>query len=330
MHAISESIVNLIMILQENDRETVKNIIATVAYYDAMDFPLTAFEIWKYMMCAQYYDDSHEHQKTILTDVVRLLNHDALRQRVDSKNGFYFLKGREKLVNTRLRRMNISAEKVKKLRKVVNILRFVPFMRMVGVTGRVSMGSAQSKSDWDVLIVCKARKIWTGRTLATGVLHFLGKRRHGKKINDRVCLNYFITDGSLEVPTKDLFSAHEYNFILPLYDDNIYASFQLTNRWIAKMKPHYAVQELFPLPTLKPTKLSKFVQRIGEFLCASSFVENTLARLEYKKIMRNPKTKNTSGLIQASQEALIFLPDPKGPRIFEKFKQIIDNLSGTY
>lgn len=316
--------------LPEEDKENVKNIIATIAYYDAMDFPLTFFEVWKYMMCAQYYDDRHEHRKVSLSDILRLFDHNVLRSLVSSKNGFLTLKGREKIVQTRINRMNISADKMKRLKKVVSVLRAVPFLRMVGVTGRVSMNNAQNKSDWDVLIVCKAGKIWTGRTLITIILHFFGKRRYGKNIKDRVCLNYFITDKSLEVVTKDLFSANEYNFILPLYDDEIYIPFQLANRWISKIKPHYTVQEELPLCALKPSKFSKFVQTIGEFIFSPAFIEDVLARLEYKKIMLNPKTKNNNGLIHASEEALIFLPNPKGPKIFGRFKRNVDQMGNLF
>jgi len=311
------------MTINERDRETIKNIIATVAYYDALNYPLTVFEIWKYMMCAQYYDKSHEHGNLPLGDVVRLMCHESVRALVEHNNGMYVLKGRKEIVGERIRREKISASKMKRLREVANILKFVPFVRMIGITGTLSMRTASKKSDWDLFVVLKSGKIWTGRTLVTAVAHFMGKRRHGQKIRDRVCLNYFITDKTLELITKDLFSAHEYFFLFPLFDNSVYAKFQLKNRWIKKIKPQYAVAEIIPLMTCTDSFFSKMARKIGEAIFSWRSLENFLGRIERKKIMQNPNTKRENGLIYADSGALIFLPDPKGPRVFEKFKENI-------
>lgn len=315
------------MIIDARDRETIKNIIATVAYYDALNYPLTAFEAWKYLMCAQYYDEAHVHGNVSLGDVVRLLQHESVRVLVEQSNGMYVLKGRKELVAQRIRQEKISASKLKRLREVVRIFKYVPFVRMIGVTGTLAMRSASNKSDWDLLVVLRSGKIWTGRTLVTAVAHLIGKRRYGDKIKDRVCLNYFITDKTLEVITKDLFSAHEYSFLLPLFDGTTYEKFQLKNRWIKKIKPQYSVAEILPLVMCKDDIFSKFVRHAGEKILSWGKIEDFLGALEHKKIMQNPNTKRENGLIYADSEALIFLPDPKGPRIFQKFK---DNITMLY
>lgn len=314
------------MTINERDRETIKNIIATVAYYDALSYPLTSFEVWKYMICARYYDDNHVHKKASLGDVVRLLEHESVRALTEQQKGLYALKGHNDLIGGRMRRSKISAIKLNRLREVVSILRFVPFVRMVAVTGTLAMHNAEPKSDWDLLVVLKEGKIWTGRTLVTIFAHLIGKRRHSEKIKDRVCLNHFITDGTLEVITKDLFSAHEYSFILPLFDNGIYAKFELKNSWIRKMKPQYKMSSVVPVCMYKDSRLARLVRKIGETLFSFEFIEDILRSLEQDKIKRNPNTKKESGLIYAENDALVFLPEPKGPRVFEKFKETINRL----
>jgi hypothetical protein len=198
---------------------------------------------------------------------------------------------------------------------------------MIGMTGALSMKNARTTSDWDLLIVLKYGKIWTGRTIVTLALHFLGKRRHSGKIKDRVCLNFFVTDESLEVITKDLFSASEYMFLFPLYGTELYEKFQIKNKWIREMKPTYALGEIMPLKTISDTFISKNIKRLGEKLLAAKWIEKMLKKLEKKRIMSNPKTHQEGSLIYANDDALVFLPSPRGPQVFEKFKEKIEEIS---
>ncbi|HAV11278.1 MAG TPA: hypothetical protein DCX32_01915 [Candidatus Moranbacteria bacterium] len=309
-----------------NSKEISKNILATVAYYDVFSYPLTSFEIWKYLMRSDYYEKS-SHGEASLHQILHELKQDPLIRFVEEYNGFYFLKGKKDLVSKRIESVKISFSKAKRLRSVISLLRFVPFVRMVGITGRLAMKSARPKSDWDLLVVLGSGHIWMGRTLVTLVSHFIGKRRYGKKIQDRVCLNYFITDSSLEISTKDLYSANEYFFMQPVFGFEVFRKFQLQNRWISAIKPNYMPSEINPVNMVQDSFFSKSVRSVGEALLGASFLEDILRKLEKRKIMRNPKTHQEGSLIQASDEALVFLPELKGPKVFDEFKKKIEDLS---
>lgn len=301
-----------------------KNILATIVYYDGMDYPMTSFEIWKYMLRNNYFLSDTCLVKTSLFDVQQALKSESLREYIEEENGFYFLRGRSELISQRVKKNKIASLKLMRLRRIVRLIRFVPFVRMVGVTGRLAMKNINSKSDWDLFLVMRKGKIWTGRTLVTLLVHFLKKRRHGKKVTDRVCLNYFVTDESLEISTKDLFSANEYTFILPMFGEACFKSFQLRNLWMREMKPHYELTEVMPLPMISDNFFSHNIRRFGEFVMGMEFIEKTLAFLEKKRIMKNPKTYLEGGLVHASNDALVFLPKPRGPLFFEMFKKKIE------
>ena len=198
---------------------------------------------------------------------------------------------------------------------------------MIGMTGALAMKNAKEKSDLDIFLVFKNGKIWTGRTLATMFLHIIGKRRYDKKIIDRVCLNFFVTDESLEVITKDLFSASEYMFLFPLYGWKTYERFQIKNQWIKSMKPNYALCEIPPLKILEDSHLTKIIRIMGEIILSASWIENSLRKIEKKRIMRNPKTHQEGSMVYADDNALVFLPEPHGPKAFEQFKEKIEQLS---
>lgn len=306
------------------------NIVATIAYYDVFEYPLSAFEVWKYLLDAEYFEDKCDVSVTleeIVAELERLTRKSIGRKGAEEYRGFYYLPGRKKLVTERIRRNKLAVFKMKHLRSVVKLLRFIPYVRMVGVTGRLAMKNVWLGSDWDVLIVFKKGKIWTGRTLVTLVTQLLGKRRHRTKIRDRVCLNYFLASDALEIKTKDLFSANEYFFIFPLLDvGNTFHRFQLKNGWIRKFKPQYYVSDVANLKLLNDTLVSRLARSFWEVIFRPSKIEELLARWERRKIRHNPKTHQMGSMIEASDEALVFLPDPKGPKVFDKFKENMGKL----
>ncbi len=312
--------------MKENHSKLHRYILATVAYYDGFSYPLTAFEVWKHLIRIDYAGDFDKSMKIELAQLIKELQSDKLVKYLESRNGFYFLKGRNDIVDLRIRNQKISASKLKRLGRVVYWLKFIPFVRMIGVTGGLAMKNAHRNSDWDLLIVTSPGHIWTGRTLVTAFAQLIGKRRYGKKIVNRICLNYFLTESSLEVMTKDLFSANEYTFLTPLFGGEVYQRFQIKNQWIKNMKPTYDLQELSQMKVLTDDFFSRTVRTVGEFLLGGAWLENWLKRIEQKKISRNPKTHQEGSLVYAQDDALVFLPVPHGPVIFEKFKEKIEQL----
>lgn len=297
-----------------------KNILATVTYYDVLRFPLTAFEVWKHMI--NYASDfSAETGQITLGQVVAALEGEEARKRIEAKDGFYFLKGREALVEQRLRAEKISARKLKRMRRLVRWLAWIPYLRMVGASGSLSMKNGTAASDWDMFVVFQSGRIWLGRTLLTGFLHLIGRRRHGQKIIDRACLNYFVADTSLEITTKDLFSAHEYHFLIPLLSFPVFGRFERANAWIKQYKPQYGPTLAPPLWSLAPSAFQGKAQVLLEGFFDAFSLEEWLKNWQKRKIAANPNTALTGSLIEASDRALIFLPHPRGPKVFDEFKQ---------
>jgi hypothetical protein len=304
-----------------------QKILTTIVYYDILDYPLSSFEVWKYLIRNGNEEENLEYKKeTMLADVTKELDGSELRKYIEEHLGFYFLKGRSNLVNNRIEKNKISEKKLKIIRKVVWFLRMMPFVRMVGVTGRVAMKNAGAKSDLDLLVVLKQGKIFTGRTLVTLLVHLLGKRRYGNKITNRICLNYFITDNSLEVSTKDIFSSSEYTFIFPMFGFETFKKFQLANGWIADFKDNYRIDKLPNLKLLKDSFFSKNIRNIGEKIFSFGLIEKTLKNWQVKRIKNDPRTKKAGSMIIAGDSALVFLPEPQGPRIYGRFKSRLDIL----
>ncbi|MFA6383152.1 MAG: hypothetical protein WCX17_01895 [Parcubacteria group bacterium] len=305
--------------------ELQKNILSTVAYYDAMDYPMTSFEVWKYLTRVANGVDKEDNIFS-LSDVIIELGSDRIKRFVEEYRGFYFLKGRNYLVEKRLEKNKIANNKLKIALGVAKWLRFVPFVRMIAVTGSLAMKNTESLSDLDLLIVLKHGKIFTGRTLVTGMVHLLGRRRHGDKIANRICLNYFITTESLEINLKDLFSASEYSFIFPIFGWHNFQKFQKANEWMKKYKPNFHPDEISNLRFLKEAFLTYRSRLVGEAFLSFNFIEEFLKKWQTERIARDPRTHKTGSMVVANEEMLVFLPEPQGPQVFEKFKKRLGSL----
>lgn len=297
-----------------------KNIKATITYYDVLDMTLTSFEIWKHLL---FQDKEQEKQESgySLSQIVRLLSSGELSKTIEEKNGFYFLRGRESLVSSRIQSEKVSIGKLRRMRNLVKILSFLPYIRMIIATGSLAMKHGTKDSDWDMFVVLRSGKIWMGRTILTGFLHIIGKRRHGKKIQDRACLNYFVTEDNLEIGTKDLYSANEYRFLIPLCNESLFRKFELKNRWIKEFRPNFFLTTIPHLLMVQDSSLKGRIQKILEYFFDCFHLEAWLASWQREKIRKNPKTLLQGSLIEADDRALIFLPRPQGPKVFEEYKK---------
>lgn len=317
-----------------------KNILATIVYYDILGYPLTSFEIWKYLMsCSIKHGAYNNGEKISLRDIIKELENAEIKKHLDECQGFYFIKGRKKLVGQRIERNKISEKKVKIIKRFMQFLRFIPFVRMVAVTGRIAMKSAERESDLDLLVVLKKNYIFTGRMLVTLLAHFLGIRRHGNKIKDRICLNYFMTDENLKSGLDDLFlssenssalhlfASSEYSFIYPIFGWKIFQQFQEENKWIGNYRTNYRCDEIASLKLINDSIFSEIVRKMGEFIFGFSFIENILRKWQMKRIIKDPRTHQAGSFVTANNRELIFLPEPQGPKIEAIYLEKLNNFS---
>lgn len=317
---------------QEMKKNLEKDIVVTIVYSDVFDMPLTAFEIWKYRI----FSGRLTGEKTGINKPVSLFSIEEVLEGLCQKGivvrryGMYALKGKEYLVEDRIYRIKRSDDKWKKFFRLAYFFRIVPFVRMIAVTGRLSTKYVGRESDWDILAVMEKGRIWTGRFVLTLFLHILRKRRWGVRTKDRVCLNHFLTTHSLSVPLKDLFGAREYSFIFPVLGFSTFKDFERENSWIRDYLPQWAPSRIMPLrvrenPLTMSGRIFVFLQNLGEFLLSDRF-ENFLRRIQKRKIANNPKTGIPGAFIRATDDALVFLPDPQGPRVFEAFANRLKEL----
>lgn len=114
----------------------------------------------------------------------------------------------------------------------------------------------------------------------------------------------------------------------PLFDKGLYLNFQLSNGWIKRIKPNYYIRENRNLQEISDSGFSSKFRFFWEKMIESDRIEKWLKTIEMKKINRNSKTFAIGSMVYASDEALVFLPKPQGPEVFEKFKKNTEKIFG--
>ncbi|MGB4942992.1 MAG: hypothetical protein WBO92_02670, partial [Candidatus Moraniibacteriota bacterium] len=287
-----------------------KAVLATIVYYDALEYPMTEFEVWKHLITTR---DVPMAEVPMLGQVAVALDGLIQDQVITQSQGFVTLPGREVLVRERIRREKYSVAKIKRAARLVRSLAWVPFVRLIALTGSLSMKHGDRESDWDLFVVLRQGAIWRGRTALSLILQLMGKRRHGRHIENRACLNHFVTDSSLEIAMQDYFSASEYRFMYTLSGRETERRFELANRWMVRMKPTYQPTVIPNHWLCQPTPFTSRMQKWLESALVWTGWEDRLSRWQKGKIARNPKSQTPGAFILATDEALIFLPHPKGP-----------------
>lgn len=202
----------------------------TILYADIFDYPLTKEEIKTWLIESRIKN----HESRII------INNSNI---IEERNGFYYLKGRQKIVGIRKRREEYAAEKLKTAKKIASYICLIPTVRLIGITGNLAINNSEKKDDIDLLIITKNDLLWTTRLLVTLLVELIGRRRRPKDKNvaNKICLNMFLGEDYLSLPLdeRDIFSAHEVVQMKPLFNrDLTYQKFLTENIWVNNYLPN--------------------------------------------------------------------------------------------
>jgi tetratricopeptide (TPR) repeat protein len=224
-----------------------KSIFATLAYFDVFDYPLTLFEIWKWLYKFENWKLEIENLEPSgsLADIQKILeSSDVLKSLVSSQRGFYFLKGKDNLVELRQKRYNLAEKKFKKALRIARFFKFIPGIKMIAVCNSLAWSNAREGGDIDFFIITAKNKIWTTRFLAAGLLKLFGLRPTKNNTQDKICLSFFVDEENLNLESialeqPDAYLIYWITQLAPIYDrGGIYEKFLKANEWIKKYLPN--------------------------------------------------------------------------------------------
>jgi len=144
-------------------------ILATLAYADVFNYPLRGEEVGKYLISYELRVTNYELKRQLDT-----LTED---KELGVKNGYYFLTGRKEIVELRKKREKWSRKKIEKAKKVANLLKVIPTVKLVGISGALAMENSDEDDDIDLFIITSLGRLWLTRSLVTVLVELTGQRR---------------------------------------------------------------------------------------------------------------------------------------------------------
>lgn len=208
-----------------------RSILKTLLYADIFNYPLAKIEIFKFLI----------EQK--ITEKFLFKNLLLKNKFIEYKNGFYFISGRKEIVLLRKKRKKISKEKFKKVKKIINKITFFPTIKLIAISGALSMQNSDEEDDIDLFVISSKNFAWTSRFVLILSLILLGvyRNKKSKDYKDKICLNMIIDKNNMVFDKKNqnLYAAHEIMQMIPLFDrDNTYKEFIEGNSWYKKFLPN--------------------------------------------------------------------------------------------
>lgn len=305
--------------------ETQKALLKTIVYYDSLDYPLTFDELKTYLF-------SNPKNSDILISLEDL----KAKYLIKESYGFYFLTGRDGLIRLRKERSETAEKKWKIALRAVKWLKLVPYIRAVFASGSLALGNTTKESDLDFLVVTKSGRIWTSRFLAVVLLGLLGlrRKRHQKIAPDKVCLNHFITDKSLYIPRKSIYTAQLYAGLVPIAEDQkLLSEFVEANSWVGEYMagwPDCIIHSLRitnyglknnPQSAIRNKSIIKlFLEKILDTKLGD-WLEKILRKYQLHRIKNYHLTYKSGGRVKADDQSLEFHPDSPELKIIERYNK---------
>jgi hypothetical protein len=245
-------------------------ILHTLLYSDLFDYPLTPAEVAHYLI----------GRPGTLDEVHACLARSSwLADRAIEVNGYLALRGREALIARRLDRAASSDWLWRRMQRFVRVLRALPFVRMIAVTGALAMKNSGADDDIDVLIVTAPDRVWLTRALAIALVYA------GKLCGDTLCPNYVISERALVLDRHTLFVAHEFAQMVPVYGLAVYDRMCAQNPWIQRVLPN-ASQPFWSQPEEAPGLIGRGLKSVLEKLLSGQLgtaLENWEMRRKIRK-----------------------------------------------
>lgn len=211
-----------------------KAILTTLIYHDIFEYPLTLSEIHLYLI----------GKRAKLKSLEKNLNNLVEGKVIGKHKDLFYLKGKKNNVGQRILRQRYSKNKLVKAKLYAQVLRVIPSVRLVAVSGALAMGNSHKADDIDLVIVTSKNLLWTTRFFSNVLLWPFKRDPQGLKKSDRACLNLFLDESALRIKDQNLYTAHEIAQLKPLWDrDKTYSRLIKSNLWIFKHLPNWKLKE---------------------------------------------------------------------------------------
>lgn len=205
------------------DDQSRRAILRSLLYYGLFRFPLRIGELSRFSEIPWPDHDALESQVGSLVD-------QGLVERDGPWVHLYDPTLVEERVEAESRALRVMPRALRRSRLIARF----PFVRGVALSGTISKGVFARGDDVDFFLITAPGRLWICRVLlmAFKKAFLLNSRR-------TFCINYLVTEDSLEVPDHNLFTATEIAWLLPTVNAEVFSRFFLANKWVETILPNW-------------------------------------------------------------------------------------------
>lgn len=197
-----------------------EDILNILLYFDIFDHPLTREEL-------QNFAKMPPHK---INEGISKLESEG---KIEKNRGYFSLPDKNWTAEQRIAEQNRINRYFKISQWITRLTSRFPFVRGIFISGSLSKHRANKESDIDFFIVTAPGRLWIARTLL-----ILFKKVFLFNSYKYFCLNYFVDENSLEVLSKNHYSATETATIVPVFNYELYQRFMDKNAWIHNYFPY--------------------------------------------------------------------------------------------
>lgn len=339
-------------------------VVATLAYHEALDYPLTAWEVFQRLLdpgqaapglalpglALAGFPVSHSGSEnfaavsgmtygSVLSALQDLTGEGVAQQ----EHGFYLLRGGAGSWEERIERTKVAEHLWRQVRPALRLLTSAPFVSCVMLSGSLAASNAKPSSDVDLLVIASENRIWTARSFLTLLGIFSLRLRPGRLtrfcfplvryapqrgVAGKLCLNHYLTVTSLALRSRSLFTAASYLSLVPLWGETTFADFVAANSWIRKYFPTATFSSLH-LKAVKGFGIHRMARRCLEAPLRGrlgDFLEWLAGAAQRHFIRGNPLTKR-GGRVVAEDSELAFHPETPEEHLLERFRSRMRELA---
>lgn len=200
----------------------------SVVYASLFDYPLTLAQLREGLIGERV--DEADLGRWYATS-------SRLQAMVECRDGYYFPRGRRDLLETRKHREVLSRDMLHDLRALLALVKRMPFVRMVALSGSLAHLNAEGEADLDLFVITKPGRVWSVTLTTLAVARVLGWRK-------QLCLNYVVSERALMVSPADLFSANQIVHLQPITGAETYRRFLNANPFVDRFYPNFHARQI--------------------------------------------------------------------------------------
>jgi hypothetical protein len=210
----------------------------TIAYSDYFDFPLIKKEIlsrlprvwdWKFFTGQKINSTElkiNKEKEALENSLEKLLKNKKIEKIKKNNLNYYFLKGREEIIQLRIDRKKIAKKRQIAIDGFINLVKKIPTINAVVLTGSSATKNASFNDDLDFCLITRRNTLWISRFFLIFLAKILGKRPQidaQSKIDSKQawCFNLWLDESCLAIINRNfsIYQAYEVKQMLWLFDE---------------------------------------------------------------------------------------------------------------